>query len=123
LSAGTGHFNRGIDGVFEKVRVVGGGLVSIAEVHAIGARAHLAQGEAEMASDRFGFLERHSLRDDYGSDDMAVRTKPNPTTATVETISTTAFPKPSTISNATVFHGVLLVRVKLSDIGFFPLVS
>jgi len=43
----------------------------------------------------------------------------NTTTATVEPISTTAFPSPSTISNATVFHGVLLGRVKLSDIDFF----
>ena len=59
------------------------------------------------------------MRDDYGSDDMADRTMPNPTTATVETISTTAFPSPSTISNATVFHGVLLGRLKLSDIDFF----
>jgi hypothetical protein len=30
------------------------------------------------------------LRDDYGSDDIAARTMSNPTTATVETISTTA---------------------------------
>src|SRR5262245_17800586 len=36
------HLNRGIDGVFEIVRVVGCGLVSIAEVHAIVARAYLA---------------------------------------------------------------------------------
>jgi hypothetical protein len=41
----TGHLNRGFDGIFEIVRVVGRGLVSIAEVHAIGARAHLAQSE------------------------------------------------------------------------------
>src|SRR5215470_10751867 len=55
----TGHLNRGIDGVFEIVRVIGRGLVSLAEVHAILARAHLAQSEPEMARDRFGFLERH----------------------------------------------------------------
>jgi len=29
----TSHLNRGVDGVFEIVRVVGRGLVSIAEVH------------------------------------------------------------------------------------------
>jgi len=50
---------------------------------------------------------------------MAARTIPNTTTATFETISTTAFPSPSTISNATVFHGVLLGRLRLSDIDFF----
>src|SRR5260370_10665113 len=55
----TSHLNRCVDGVFEAVRVVGRCLVSIAEVHAIVARAHLAQGEAEMTRDRFGFLERH----------------------------------------------------------------
>src|SRR5262249_23317868 len=55
----TGHLNRGIDGVFEIVRVVGRGLVSIAEVHSIVARAHLAQSEPETARDRFGFLECH----------------------------------------------------------------
>src|SRR5262245_16247936 len=55
----TGHLNRGIDGVFELVRVVGRGLISIAEVHAIVAGAKLAQSEPEMARDRFGFLERH----------------------------------------------------------------
>ena len=38
----TGHLNRGIDGIRKIVRVVGRGLVSIAEVHAIGARTHLA---------------------------------------------------------------------------------
>src|SRR5262245_25397177 len=57
----TGHLNRGIDGVFEIVRVVGRGLVSIAEVHAIIARAHLAQSEPEMARDRFGLLKRHGF--------------------------------------------------------------
>ena len=36
-----GHLNRSIDGVFEIVRVVGRDLVSIAEVHAIVAGAHL----------------------------------------------------------------------------------
>ncbi|TMJ80944.1 MAG: AraC family transcriptional regulator [Alphaproteobacteria bacterium] len=55
----TGHLNRCFDGVFEAVCVVARCLVSIAEVHAIVARAHLAQGEPEMARDRFGFLERH----------------------------------------------------------------
>src|SRR5262245_25025654 len=58
----TGHLNSGVDGVFEAVRVVGRGLVSIAEVHAKVARAHLAQSEPEMARDRFGFLERHGFR-------------------------------------------------------------
>jgi hypothetical protein len=37
------------------------GLVPIAEVHAIIARAHLAQSEPETARDRFGFLERHGF--------------------------------------------------------------
>src|SRR5262245_32745764 len=54
-----GHRNHGINGVFELVRVVGRGLVSIAEVHAIIAGAHHAQSEPEMARDRFGLLERH----------------------------------------------------------------
>src|SRR5262249_20767873 len=53
--------NRGIDGVFEIVRVVGRGLVSIAEVHAIVTRAYLAQSEPETACNGFGFLERHRL--------------------------------------------------------------
>ena len=57
----TGHLNRGVDGVFEAVRVVGRGLVSITKVHAIVARAHPAQSEPEMARDRFGFLKRHGL--------------------------------------------------------------
>ena len=57
----TGHLNRGIDGVFEIVRVVSRGLVPIAEVNAIIARAHFAQREAETARDRFGFLERHGF--------------------------------------------------------------
>jgi hypothetical protein len=57
----TGHPNRGIDRVFETVSVVGRGLVSIAEVHAIVARAHLAKSEPEMTSDRFGFSERHGF--------------------------------------------------------------
>jgi len=56
----TGHLNRRIDGVFEIVHVVRRGLISIAEVHAIIARANLAQSEPEMARDRFGFLKRHS---------------------------------------------------------------
>src|SRR5262249_12500023 len=55
----TGHRNHGINGVFEIVCVVGRGLVSIAEVHAIVAGAQLAQGKPEMARNRFGFLERH----------------------------------------------------------------
>jgi hypothetical protein len=55
----TGHLNRGIDGIF--VRAVSRALVSIAEVHAIVARAHLAQGEPEMARKRFGLLERYRL--------------------------------------------------------------
>ena len=57
----TDHLNRGIDGVFEIVRVVSRGLIPIAEVHAIIARAHFAQREAEMARDRFRFLERHGF--------------------------------------------------------------
>jgi hypothetical protein len=56
----TGLLNHSIDGIFEIIRVVRRHLVSIAEVHAIVARAHLAQGEPEMSRDRFGFLERHS---------------------------------------------------------------
>ena len=56
----TGQLNRSNDGVFEIVRVVGRRLVSIAEVHAVVARAHLAQSEPEMARNRFGFLERQS---------------------------------------------------------------
>jgi hypothetical protein len=50
-----------MNGVFEIVRVVRRGLISIAEVHAIVAGAHLAQSEPEMARDRFGFLEPHRL--------------------------------------------------------------
>jgi hypothetical protein len=60
-TAGTGHLNHGFDGIFETVRVVSRGFVSIAEVHSIGARAHLAQSEPEVARDRFGFLERHGF--------------------------------------------------------------
>ena len=56
-----GHLNRSIDGVFEIVRVVGRGFASIAEVHAIFARAQQAQREAEVARNRFSFLERHGL--------------------------------------------------------------
>jgi hypothetical protein len=56
-----GHLNRRIDGTFEIVRVVSRRFVSIAEVHAIRARAHLAQSEPEMARDRFGFLEHHGF--------------------------------------------------------------
>jgi hypothetical protein len=47
----TGHLNRSIDGVFEIVRVVGRGLVSIAEMHAIVTGAHHPQSEPEMARD------------------------------------------------------------------------
>ena len=47
----TGHLNRGVDSVFEIVRIVGHGLVSIAAVHAIIARAYLTQSEPEMARD------------------------------------------------------------------------
>src|SRR5262249_15367138 len=57
----TGHLNRSIDGVFEIVRVIGRRLVSIAEVHAVVAGAHLAQSEPEMARNRFSFLERHGF--------------------------------------------------------------
>jgi hypothetical protein len=71
----TGHLNRGINGVIEIVRVVGRGLVSIAEVHAIGARAHLAQSEPEMTCDRFGFLERHGfVKSSSGSTQRAADT-------------------------------------------------
>jgi hypothetical protein len=56
-----GHLNRSIDGVFEIVRVVGRSFVSIAEVHAIFARAQQAQREPEVARNRFRFLERHGL--------------------------------------------------------------
>ncbi len=38
----TGHLNRGFHGIFKIDRVVSRGFVSIAEVHAIIARAHLA---------------------------------------------------------------------------------
>src|SRR5262245_205553 len=57
--APTGHLNRGIDGVFEIVRVVRRDLVFFAKAYAIIARAHLAQSEPEMACDRFGLLECH----------------------------------------------------------------
>src|SRR5262249_2679732 len=57
----TRHLNRRLDGIFEIVRVVGRGLVSIAKVHAIVAGAHHAQSEPEMARDRFGLLERHGF--------------------------------------------------------------
>jgi hypothetical protein len=60
-TSGTGHLNRGFDGIFEIVRVVSRRFVSIAEVHSIRARAHLAQSEPEMARDRLGFLERHGF--------------------------------------------------------------
>ena len=60
-TAGTGHLNRGCDDIFEIVRVISRRFVSIAEVHAIVARAHLAQSEPETARDRFGFLERHGF--------------------------------------------------------------
>src|SRR5262249_41803544 len=51
----TGHLNRGVDGVFELVCVVGHGLVAIAEVHAIVAGARLAHSEPEMARNRLAF--------------------------------------------------------------------
>ena len=50
-----------VDGIFEIVRVVSRSLIPIAEVHAIITRAHFAQREAEMARDRFRFLERHGF--------------------------------------------------------------
>jgi len=53
------HLPSTYNGVFETVRVTGRRLVSIAEVHAIVARAHLAQSEPEMTRNRFGLLERH----------------------------------------------------------------
>src|SRR5262249_25408476 len=60
-------------GVFEIVRVVGRGLVSIAKVHAIVAGAHHAQSEPEMARDRFGLLERHGfVKSSSGSVSKAV---------------------------------------------------
>jgi hypothetical protein len=62
----TSHFNRSVDGVFEIVRVVGRRLVAITEVHAILARAHLAQSESKVAHDVFGFLERHGMRSQSG---------------------------------------------------------
>jgi hypothetical protein len=56
-----GHLKRSIDGVFEIVRAVRRSFVSIAEVHAIFARAQQAQREPEVARNRFSFLERHGL--------------------------------------------------------------
>jgi len=56
----TGHLNRSIDGVFEIVCSEPWSR-PIAEVHSIIARAHFAQREAEMARDRFRFLERHGF--------------------------------------------------------------
>jgi Tripartite tricarboxylate transporter family receptor len=53
--------------VFKTVCVVGRSLVFIGEVHAIVARARSAQGETEMARDRFGFLERHGVVKSYSS--------------------------------------------------------
>src|SRR5262245_35943232 len=55
----TRHLNRRPHSIFESVRVIGRGLFSIAKVHPIVARAHLAEREPEMAGDRFGFLVRH----------------------------------------------------------------
>jgi hypothetical protein len=76
----TGHLDRGFDGIFKIVRVVGRGLVSFAEVHAIIARAHAAQSEPEMARDRLGFLERHHLpfafRRDTGPSDAGLNGSP-----------------------------------------------
>src|SRR5690349_974221 len=56
---------------------------------------------------------------DQGSDDMVAKTMPKTTTATAEASSKTAFPSPSTISNATVFVSVLAGRLKRGDIDFF----
>jgi Arabinose-binding domain of AraC transcription regulator, N-term len=79
-SSPTGHLNRGMDGVFEIVPVVSRGLVSIAEVHAIVARAHLAQSEPEMARERLGFLKRHgpsmSSRYPWSADPLLSRFAP-----------------------------------------------
>ena len=60
----TGHLDRGTDGVFEIVRVVGRGLISIAEVHAVVARAHLAQGQPEMSRNREPFSLSHIIGPD-----------------------------------------------------------
>src|SRR5262249_14162661 len=48
-------------GVFEIVRVVGRGLVSIAKVHAIVAGAHHAPSEPEMTRARFGLSDRNGF--------------------------------------------------------------
>ena len=50
------HLDRGFDGIFEIIRVVGRHLISIAEVHAIVARAKLAQGKPEMARVRLSAI-------------------------------------------------------------------
>jgi len=57
----SGHPNRGINGVLEIDGVVGSGLGSIARLHAIVSGAYFAQGEPEMAHNRFGFLQGHGL--------------------------------------------------------------
>ena len=53
------HLDRSMDGILEIVRVMRCGLVSIAKIHAVAARAHLPQSESEMARNRFGLGERH----------------------------------------------------------------
>ena len=81
----------------------------------------------ELIEYDLGMATRHEpkghpwLRDDQGSDDMVAKTMPKRTTAPAEAISKTAFPNPSTISNATVFVSVLAGRLKRSDIDFLPL--
>jgi hypothetical protein len=57
----TSHRDGGINGVFEIDRVAGRALVPITEVHAIVARAHLAQSEPKMSRDRFRYLERNGF--------------------------------------------------------------
>jgi len=60
----TGLLNHSIDGIFEIIRVVGRHLISIAEVHAIVARAHLAQGQPEMSRNREPFSLSHIIGPD-----------------------------------------------------------
>src|SRR5712664_2765203 len=63
-----GHLNRSIDGVFEIVRVVSRSFVSIAEVHAVLARAQQAQREPEVARNRFRLRARHRRHDQCEDD-------------------------------------------------------
>jgi hypothetical protein len=59
--------------------VVSRRFVSIAEVHSIRARAHVAQSEPEMARDRFGFLEHHGfVKSSSGSTSKATGLRPDP---------------------------------------------